>query len=762
MPQYAFAMVFGALLALYGNQLPDRFWSALLPIPLLLFYYCPKFRFLLLLAATYLWSAALFHYHLDHRLDANHDRQLALVQGVISGIPEIRSGRVSFYLKIESLAGYTAAMPRRAHFNWYQDIVVPGPGERWQFEVKLKQPRGMLNPAGFDIEAWQFMQGIDVSGYVRDSSYNQILEPAAWSSLDRWRGRLAADIDQACDDCQQLGLIKALTLGIRGDISSRQQDLLRTTGTAHLLAISGLHIGMVSMLFYVLGRFCWRLGLHRSGLNRVAVTSLFAIVAAFAYAALAGFSLPTVRALIMFGVFIAALQNRNRISLLQSISVAVMLIVVVDPRAPGTASFWLSFSALLVIAFAGFRLPPRYNWWQQLIALQCLFTLLLVAPGILIFGQLNPASLVANIVAIPVVSFAILPLVLLACLLFLFGLAGSAELIYLADRLLAWLLRFLDLLVDSGLQAVAIDYPAPLLLIALLALLSLVLPTIPGGRRAAMVSLLALVCWQPARLDFGAYELIVLDVGMGTSLLLRTRNHSLVYDLGPGQPGGFNAVDWVLAPNLLRVGVKTPDLLIVSHADQDHSGGLYALRESYDPARLVSGTPQQLAVKFQLDHTVRSCHGFPDWRWDGVDFRFLVAGQQLSGSNDNNRSCVLYIDGYHRTLIPGDIEAVQERRLVLAYGSELRADILLAPHHGSNTSSSQPFLARVNPDQVVFTLAHGNRWGFPRPEVTARYDKLGVLQYRNDLDGAVSLVSSATGLAVSSMRAPHRRIWRRW
>ena len=762
MPQHALAIVLGSLLAFYGNELPDPAWSALMPISLLLGRYCPTYRFSLILIAAYLWSSAAFHYHLDHRLLAAYDNQVVMVRGIVADIPQLGHGRISLYLKAIEIDDYPGAIPRLARFNWYQDQVTPRAGELWQFQVKLKQPRGRANPAGFDFAAWQFVKGIDVNGYIRNSVLNTKIRSASVVSVNYWRMALASAIDRNCSSCEHRGLIKALALGFRGDINDSQKRLLQSSGTAHLLAISGLHIGMVALLFYGLGRCCWRLGLYRTDLSRAQTASLFALGAALSYAALAGFSLPTVRALIMFSVLLLALLYKSRVNLLQCISLAVVVILVADPRAVGSASFWLSIGAIMVISFVQFRLPDRMSWWRQLLVLQFFFSLLFAPLGVLIFDQLNPAGFLANIVAIPMISFAVLPMVLLACLISVTGFGGTQFLLYLSDRLLGLLLDYLELLISSGLHSVAVTYPAPLVLLVAASITLLLMPQLPGSRKAVLVLLLVLASWHPARLKHGAYEIIVLDVGMGTSVLLRTRYHSLVYDFGPGRPGVFSAADWALLPVMRRHAIEAPDLMIVSHVDQDHSGGLQSFIGRYQQHRLVSGTPHKLKARFALAHGVRSCHKYPAWRWDGVGFSFVTTATLSASTSSNNRSCVLLIRGNHKTLIPGDIESSQELNLVLEHGAALAADILLVPHHGSLTSSSWRFLNQVQPEHVVFTLARNNRWGFPKPAVSARYNAMRSRQYRNDRDGAVSMTSGMDGLVVKTAGSPARRIWRRW
>ncbi len=760
MPQNALAVALGALLAYYGNALPDLFWSALAPLALGFAWLRPRQRFVLLIGAAYLWSAAVLQQHLDRRLAPSQDNRITLIQGTIAGLPDIDPGRIRFHLRLAPGGG--KAQPRLVRLNWYQDRIVPRAGETWRFEIKWRQPRGLLNPAGFDYGAWLFNCGIDATGYVRESAHNMRLAPAAAASLDYQRTRLAAMIDRLCSDCSHSGLFEALVLGFRGDIEATHDRLLRNTGTAHLLAISGLHIGLVAGFFFALGRGLWRLGLYRSGMGRIPIAAASALAGGFAYAALAGFSLPTQRALIMLACFLLAMLVKTRLNLLQAISLALIAIVLFDPRAVGSASLWLSVAALLVICVMRFRFPDDLPWWRRLLLLQLCFALLFTPLSAVLFGQLTPASLGANLVAIPLVSLLLLPLILFASGLGAAGFESAGFLFHAADRLLGWLMWYLQWLLGAGLDAVPVALPLAWWCAFLLALLLLVMPIPRDWRKPAVLLLTALALWRPGRLPHGDYSLTVLDVGMGTSILLRTREHSLVYDFGPGRAGQFSAAEWGLLPLLRGHGIDTPDLLVISHSDQDHSGGFLSFLGGYAPSALVSGTPGEVASRFALDHRVRSCHDFPRWSWDGVDFRFLVAGRAVDAASTNNRSCILLVDGRHKALIPGDIEAVAENELAHEYAALMPVDVLLAPHHGSMTSSSSRFLHRARPRIAIFTVSRGNRWGFPRPTVLQRYRSLGTEIYRSDRDGAVIVRSAAQGLEIDTAAEPKRRIWRRW
>jgi len=246
---------------------------------------------------------------------------------------------------------------------------------------------------------------------------------------------------------------------------------------------------------------------------------------------------------------------------------------------------------------------------------------------------------------------------------------------------------------------------------------------------------------------------------MGTSAVIQTRNHSIVYDFGPGNAYGFSTAQWVLVPFLRQQGIEQPDLMIISHVDADHSGGFISYREHYDPARLISGTPDEIQKRFRLRSAIRSCHLYPPWYWDGVSFEFISPPATSKLKSSNNRSCVLRVSGVHTSLLTGDIEAEQEFRLLGTMPEKLRASVLLAPHHGSATSSTSSFLQKVSPRISVFTIGRKNRWGFPDARVLEAYGLVNSQIYRTDRDGAITIQSSASGLKVSRYRKDRPRLW---
>ena len=756
----AISLILGAMLAFFSSELIDPFWIAYLPVTLLLALLIPKYRFIILVLSAYLWSGLYFHNSNDHKLNHNFENQVLLLSGIVAEIPEVRQTSIRLLIKPEAIEGYTRSLPKIIKLSWYHTKQRPKAGERWQFLTKLRRPHGFQNPTGFDYERWLFVKGIGATGYVKKAVENKRLKSSDWWNVNQQRSKIARAIDRECAGCSSAGLIKALTIGIRGDISVIQKQILKDSGTAHLLAISGLHIGLISGLFYLVGRWLWRIYLFRFRYNQLEVSALLSFSAGLSYAALAGFGIPTVRALIMLTVICFALKCRTHCNLLNSIATAVVVILIVDPLSVGSASLWLSVGALLIISFAQYRLHYQQGWLRMLLLIQCLFSLIFIPVGILLFGQINSAGFFANVIAIPVVSFVLLPLTLLASLSASLNLPFAGWLLVVCDNGMTLLFGYLEWLLGSGLAAISTaNIPISLVLMSLIGLIVLSMPKAMPGKVPAAILVLLPIIWLPVKIKHGSFELTVLDVGMGTSAVIRTRNHSLVYDYGPGNNQGFSAGSWVVKPFLQYHDSLPPDLMVISHVDQDHSGGFQTFKTNYDPSRLVSGTPIKLRKRFNLGSPIRSCHDITAWQWDGVKFEFLPLPKINAMVDSNNRSCVLKVQGLHTVLLTGDIEAERENWLVKTNPHQLKANLLVAPHHGSLTSSTIEFIESVSPKAVIFTVGNDNRWGFPKLEVVERYQVIGSEIYRSDYHGAVTVYSGTSGLRVESQRQRSPKLW---
>ena len=756
----ALTLILGALFAFFSSELIDQFWIAYLPITLSLAYLIPRYRFVLLILSAYLWGGLHFHNTIGLKLKHDFDNQTVLLSGVIADIPDVRVKSIRLLIKPDFIDGYPHSLPKLIKLSWYHTRQLPVAGERWQFLAKVRRPRGFQNPTGFDYERWLFVERIGATGYVKRSTENIRLELTNWWNINLIRATVAAAIDRECTACNNQGLIKALTIGYRGEISAAQKQILKDSGTAHLLAISGLHIGLISGLFYLLGRWLWRIYFFRYRYNQLEISTLLSFFAGLSYAALAGFGIPTVRALIMLGVICFALKTRTQCNLLNSIATAVVIILIIDPLAVGSASLWLSVGALLIINFAQYLLLYQQGWLRQLLLIQALFSLLFIPVGILLFGQVNSAGFFANIIAIPVVSFVLLPLALLASFCATVNMPYADWLLAICDKGLTLIVNYLQWLLESGLAAFGTaNIPLPLVMLSFIGFLILVMPKAMPGKKLAIILVLLPIIWLPEKAEYGSFNMAVLDVGMGTAVVVRTRNHSLVYDYGPGNNQGFSAGSWVVKPYLQYHDILPPDLMVISHVDQDHSGGFQTFKSDYDPSRLISGTPHKLQKRFNLTSPIRSCHDITTWRWDGVEFEFLSLPKTNTMPDSNNHSCVLRIQGLHSVLLAGDIESERESWLVEANPGQLKSDLLVAPHHGSLTSSTASFVDSVLPEAVIFTVGKDNRWGFPKPQILERYLAIDSDIYRTDLHGAVTVYSDSAGLRVESQRQRRPRLW---
>lgn len=757
MPAIALGLLAGAVPIAWLAALPAP-WVGL--VPLVLVPAAWRWRCLVVPAAAavgFALALASAHARLEPRLEAALEGRDLVVSGRVTGLPEYGTRRVRFRFATEQGRRGEArvALPETLRLAWYgPERVRVAPGERWRFTVRLRRPRGFLNPGGFDYARWLFREGIGATGYVRAEPAPARLG-AAPRPLERARFALRERVAAATAGLEHRGVLLALTVGDRAGIGPRAWETLTATGTNHLVAISGLHIGLAALAGFGLGSLAWRaLGPWRRRVARPVCRALCGLALATLYAALAGFALPTVRALIMLAVALAAVVLRRRARPLEGLAAAAAAVIVVDPLAPMAATFWLSFAAVAAILYvacgrlgAGRRLP---GW----IRLQAAIGLALAPLLIAWFGRASLVAPLANLVAVPWVSLAVVPAALAGAAASAVAPGLGAAVLALADLLFGPLWALLE---QAGQWPLAQWRRAPPPLWALLAAAAgtalLLAPRGLPGRVAGAAALLPLVAWSPPAPGPGAVHLDLLDVGQGLAAVVRTRSHALVYDAGARFSPRFNAGDAVVVPFLRHRGVTRLDALVVSHADNDHAGGARALRRAFPGAPVWTSVPHRLGGA-----AARFCEAGTWWAWDGVRFEFLHPGRDTAWPG-NDGSCVLRVRAPGGTLLlPGDIEARAERRLI-AGGAALGADVVVAPHHGSATSSTATFVAAVDPAWVLYPVGYRNRWGFPLPEVVARWRPAG--HARTDCAGAVHLeIDPRAGVRPPvAWRQRHRRFW---
>jgi len=697
-------------------------------------------------------------------------RDIAVI-GVVSGLPQEYERGVRFEFDVERVLTQGARVPGRIVLSWWGSPARDGelatfpvldPGERWRLTVRLKRPRGTANPHGFDYEAWLLERNLRATGYVRPKAGTQRLTtmvhaPAYW--IERVRQRVRARIEAALPEAPYAGVIAALAIGDQRAIPQEQWQTFTRTGVNHLMSISGLHVTMVSGLVFALVGGLWRrIPRLTLALPAPKAAVLAGFGAALLYALLAGYAVPAQRTVYMLAVMAVALW----LGVIETASVvlcaALLVVVLIDPWAVLAPGFWLSFGAVAVIFYVTTGRIGREHWFATWTRVQVAVTLALIPLLLALFQQVSIVSPLANAVAIPVVSLVVAPLALIGSATPFDFVLQCAHLVMSGCMLV---LEWMSELPDAVWQQHA--PPGWTVAVAVAALALLLAPRGLPGRWLGVAGLLPLFTVMPATLRAGDVEVVVLDVGQGHSALVRTERHALLYDAGPQFGPGADSGSRIIVPYLRAAGVRRLDGLIVSHDDDDHWGGAASVLQALPVNWLLTSLPDLDPLVVRTDPAWR-CEAGQRWEWDGVRFEVLHPARdsyQDPAIKENDRSCVLRIEaGGRRIFLPADIGRRTEEALLRRERDRLRADVLLAPHHGSRTSSVPGFVRATGPSIVVFAVGYRNRFGHPHHEVLRRYADIGARIYRTDRDGAVTIALGADGaIRVTPYRALYRRYW---
>lgn len=684
-----------------------------------------------------------------------------VIEGAVVSIPATTGARVRLVLDVEHTERKGRPLPFRGlvRLSCYRHCPAFRAGERWRLPVRLKPPHGYANPGGFDYERWLLARGIRATGYLRRGPELERLSAGAgvhW--LTRWRQELAEHLSEALADSPQRGVIQALIVGERSGVDSATWDVLTRTGTNHLMAISGLHVGLIAGAVFFLVRRTWSYSAAAAlRLAAPRAAALAAGLAALGYAALAGFSVSTQRALIMLAVVLGAVLLRRTLRHGHALTLALVGVLLWDPQAVLSYGFWLSFGAVAVLLFnLGQRLPDRGLWtrWGQA---QWAVGIGLLPLLLLFFARASLVAPLVNLVAVPLFSLILLPAVLLGTLLsFVPGLEWPLS---LTAQVLDWVIGGLAWVADQPWAAAHLSVkPLWAWCAAGLGVVLLLAPRGLPGRWLGMILLLPMLWVRPPHPPPGKAWVTLLDVGQGLAIVVRTAGGTLVYDTGPAYPGGFDTGAQVIGPFLRTRGIERVDRLVVSHADRDHAGGAAGLASALEVGEIVSGEPTRLALP-----GVSACRAGQGWEWSGVSFRFV--GPVETDATGNDASCALLVRSPGAALlVTGDTERAAELKLVERFGAQLQADVLIAGHHGSATSTSAELLAAVSPHWLLVSSGYANAFGFPDPEVVARARAGGAKVMDTALAGAIRFDLGATGLRRPPIgwRDEHRRLWTHW
>ncbi len=750
----AFAL---GILGLSGlHFLPDiRLLVLILPLCMAMLYF-KRARLAGFFLLGFVWAFIQASLALGKELPPTLDGKFALINGTVASLPEQRTNAVRFLFAIDGIEdeqGGSWPSPGKVRLSWYRSLELPKPGERWQLYVKLRRPRGFMNPGGFDYEGWLFQKKIRATGYVKSSPKNRKISDTGTYLFDQWRHKIGGKIDHYVAG-EYAGPIRALAIGDRSKVSSEQWRLLRGTGTNHLLAISGLHLGLVAVMAFFLGRWLWSWNSRLTGLlSARKFSALFAVAAGFIYAGLAGFSLPTQRALIMLCMFMSNILLGGQWRISYVMATAVFLILFLYPFSVLAVEFWLSFSAVLIIVYILACRREHPSWFHSLVKVQ-FFVPLGLAPLLLFWFQEVPInSFFANLLAVPVTTLLLIPCTLVATLSTTLLPEMAGFLYEVTVLIITPMFAYLEFL--RGLPFSNRVFPAPSLLALVFAVTGMAIVFMPRGLPGRWLGLCCFMplLWPNIELPrTNSFHLYLLDVGQGLSAVITTRNHTLIYDSGPFWSDSFDAGRSVIVPFLRSRGISEVDVLLLSHGDKDHIGGADSLLAAVRVNRILVNTN---GITFD---NRQPCLSGTRWQWDGVDFEVLHP-QESGTVSANNSSCVLKVSsGTVSVLLPGDVERSAERKMIAAWRDKLDADILIAPHHGSATSSSADFIRAVSPRVVLFPAGYRNRFGFPKPDIINRYQDAGVRVLSTANSGMIAFAGDRE-MVFSRYRQEHRRFW---
>ncbi|HEY4080049.1 MAG TPA: DNA internalization-related competence protein ComEC/Rec2 [Burkholderiaceae bacterium] len=726
-------------------------------------------RWVLLLAPAVLllaftqgaWRAQM---RLDEAVDPAWEGRDVLLIGTVDSLPSRVQGqggvagwRFEFALD-EAHSGASSAdpilhLPPRMLLSIYAQAGEPPPtlhaGERWQWVVRLKRPHGGVNPFGFDYELWLLDQNLRATGTVRPEG-RHLLAPSPWWSVDRLRQRMREALQRAVPDPSSSGVLAGLSLGDQSALGSNDWALMRRTGVAHLLSVSGSHVTMFAWLAQGVIGWCWR----RSRVLCMKVPAPRAamwggVLAALAYALFSGWGVPAQRTVWMLVTLAVLRQIGVRWPWALCLLVSAFVVTVIDPLAVSQAGFWLSFAAVALLMSSA---SQQSSAWRGALHAQWVATLGLAPLSLMFFQQISAVGLAANLVAVPLVGFVITPLAMLGVLWAPLWQLGA----WLSQMLLLWL-RWLD---GFGFAVWFVPVaPAWAQVLGLIGGALLVLP-LPWRLRACGFALLLPLLWPaPWRPAPGHFDLLAADIGQGTAVLIRTSRHDLLFDTGPQLAPDVDAGQRVLLPLLHGLGVNKLDLLVLSHRDLDHVGGAASVMAGLPVRRMLSS----LEAEHRLLHAgvpQERCLTGQHWEWDGVGFEVVhpPPKRYTPEAKSNTLSCLVRVVAANgrAALLTGDIEAAQEAELV-ASAVNIRSEVLMAPHHGSKTSSSEALLSAVKPQLAVVQAGYRNRFGHPALAILARYQAHDIAVVSSPECGALEWRSDRPGWQCE--RVENRRYW---
>ncbi len=749
---------------------------------------------------SFCWGYFSVQSYTDPKFSSNHvvnftDKYKWLIVGKVEDTPTKRNGKVKFVLQVETLGSSYTPVAGKIRVTLAENAPEKlSAGDRISFVSKIKSLRNYANPGAFDYKRYMALKDIWGTAFVHKAYPVDILPEGTTSEINKkiavFRGQISQLIEKTGPG-DHVGVLKALIIGDKLDISPFVRENFSRAGIAHILAISGLHITIIASFAYFIFR-CplrrFKICLHKAWLRKgAAILSFFPVMA---YGLLAGMSYPTQRAIIIVVVFLLSLLSEKEPDAMNTLSLAAILTLILDPGSLFSISFQLSFSSTFAIIYGNSKIPYMKFFAEQrdfkvtkkLFSSfsVSLFAIVGTLPFIMLYyGQMTLVGFFANFIFIPVIGFFVLPMGLLSVFLYpisselawycirisAFGLSNTIEAVtptyfeIFSFYVLIWIFVNKDfnnaLTHDDGSQNFFIRKRFKILALIML------------------IASLGNVCyWLHERFRHEELRVTLIDVGQGTSALAELPGgHCFLID-GGGSPenSAFDVGENILAPFLLRKRIRTFDNIVLSHPDGDHLNGLLYVLRNFNVKNIWTTGDESDSPNYSefMDIIREKQIAAPDFgeifgthdKINGVQIEVLYPPGDFMKKNEtwrlekNNNSMVLkFTLGETSFLFPGDIEAEAEKELVETAGDKLKSTVLIAPHHGSKTSSTEAFLDAVKPEYVIISAGWENRFHFPHPSVIKRYEKRNCQIFRTDLDGAIKMSTNGQTLEIETYRA---------
>jgi len=662
---------------------------------------------------TYFYSTIVF----NQNIDSKYHNKYVYTTGVISSLIKSNINKDSFI--------FMAEKPFKAKLKlsiYGLNRPTIHTGERWQFTVKIKNNSSYSNLGSFDYEKWSFFNKINAGGYINTKKPFKFIAQTTTNYTNQIREKISNQLKKHSKNIEYFGIINAILIGDKSLIKPKNKNTLVATGTSHLSVISGLHLNIVASIVFFLTLLIF------SNIKQIVrstpiiiISAIFTLVATFFYMLLAGFSILTVRAFIMITVIIFMILLRINFHKWQVYFIALFVVLIINPLSVLSVGFWLSFAATgLILYFVNFNKNNTiFSKIKNIIYLQIFISILMSPVVVWFFGEFSLLSPLANLLAIPVFSIFIVPLVFILSIPLLFDFTIITQIILqIIDFVLHYVFIFLNSLnsVNTGSFYIGDSIQLLMIIFAILLLLS---PLKKIKLFAIIIITTIIFSNKPINNNF-----YILDVGQGASTIFTSEKNAIIFDTGNKFRSGFNLGDAVINPFLKQIGITNIEKIIISHNDKDHSGGLDAILKKYTTKDLITEKNNK-------------CMEENSWKNYGWNFQILSTDNKFKG---NNNSCVIKISKDNKSiLLTGDIEKKAEEYLIKKYGSTLQSTILIAPHHGSNTSSSVKFLTVVAPKIAIFSAGFQNNFKHPAKKIINRYKSMGIKIFSTICSGQISI-----------------------